>query len=172
MVRDVPEDNDRDEAPGERLDRQWSELLQELRVTQTGIQLLGGFLLILPFQSRFADLGPGLTLVFLTAVVTATLSTFCVLAPVAMHRALFRSHQKDVLVDTSDVLTRIGLTLLAVTTVLVAALVFGFVAGPVPGVVAAAVASSVCLVLWWGLPMLITRRRPEGRRYGDSENRR
>ena len=62
---------ERDEKPAERLDRNWAELLQELRVTQTGIQLLSGFLLTLPFQPRFADLDPALVLVFLAAVASA-----------------------------------------------------------------------------------------------------
>ena len=50
------EDPERDETPTERLDRNWGDLLQELRVSQTGVQLLTGFLLTLPFQSRFAEL--------------------------------------------------------------------------------------------------------------------
>ena len=49
-------DSRRDEEPSERLDRNWSELLQELRVTQTGIQILFAFLLTLPFQARFDTL--------------------------------------------------------------------------------------------------------------------
>jgi Family of unknown function (DUF6328) len=46
----------RGETSLERLDRNWADLLQELRVVQTGVQLLTGFLLILPFQSRFEQL--------------------------------------------------------------------------------------------------------------------
>lgn len=52
-----PPDNDRRETPTERLDRNWDELLQELRVTQTGVQLLAGFLLNLPFQRRPLGMG-------------------------------------------------------------------------------------------------------------------
>jgi hypothetical protein len=53
--QDVRED-ERDETPLEKLDRQWNELLQELRVSQTGVQLLTAFLLSLPFQSRFQSI--------------------------------------------------------------------------------------------------------------------
>ncbi|WP_309053979.1 DUF6328 family protein, partial [Streptomyces sp.] len=50
-------DDGRNETPMERADRQWSELLQELRVAQTGVQILFGFLLAVVFQPRFSDLG-------------------------------------------------------------------------------------------------------------------
>ena len=53
---DRPLVDDRHETPTERLDRNWGEILQELRVTQTGIQILTGFLLTVPFQQRFTDL--------------------------------------------------------------------------------------------------------------------
>ena len=48
--------DDRDETEAERLDRNWNDMLQELRVVQTGVQLLSGFLLTLPFTERFSDL--------------------------------------------------------------------------------------------------------------------
>src|SRR5690606_31603274 len=58
----------RPETPEQRSDRNWNELLQELRVMQTGVQILTGFLLILPFQSRFADLDDYQRTVYLTLV--------------------------------------------------------------------------------------------------------
>ena len=51
-----PDDDGRGESSNQRLDRNWQEMLQELRVMQTGIQILTGFLLTLPFQSRFEEL--------------------------------------------------------------------------------------------------------------------
>ena len=96
---DTAAPEERHETPAERLDRNWSELLQELRVAETGIQILTGFLLILPFQARFATVSPFLVGVFLAAVLLAALATALVLAPVAAHRLLFRRHEKDVLVN-------------------------------------------------------------------------
>ncbi len=61
-------DDERDETEAQRLDRNWSSLLQELRVAQTGVQLLTGFLLILPFQPRFADLDGVIRTVYLVTV--------------------------------------------------------------------------------------------------------
>ncbi|HEY3406598.1 MAG TPA: DUF6328 family protein [Propionicimonas sp.] len=148
----------RDETRAERFDRNWSELLQELRVTQTGIQILSGFLLTLPFQSRFADLDPTLVVVFLTAAVLATLSTALVIAPVTAHRVLFRRHAKGLLVDVGDVMAKIGLTCLALTVVLVLVLVFGFVVDVTAGLVAGAICLLVFAVLWLLLPVALTRR--------------
>jgi hypothetical protein len=150
---------ERNETPAERSDRNWSELLQELRVTQTGIQILSGFLLTIPFQSRFEELDPALVVVYLAAVACGTLSTLFVVAPVPLHRLLFRRHVKNLLVDSSDVLARIGLALLAVTVVLVTALVFGFVLGTTSGLVAALAGTLTFLCAWLLLPLLL-RSRP------------
>ncbi|HEY3340084.1 MAG TPA: DUF6328 family protein [Propionicimonas sp.] len=149
---------ERDETPTERFDRNWSELLQELRVAQTGIQILSGFLLTLPFQARFKDLAPVLVVVFLAAAVLATLSTALVVAPVTAHRILFRRHAKGLLVDVGDAMAKIGLNCLALTVVLVVVLVFGFVVDVTAGLVAGAICLLVFAVLWLALPMALTAR--------------
>ena len=113
---------ERDETPAERLDRNWAELLQELRVTQTGIQILTGFLLVVPFQTRFLDLDPILVGVYLAAVMFAAIATGLVLTPVTAHRLLFRRHEKDVLVQLGGISAILGLASLAVTVGLVATL--------------------------------------------------
>ena len=79
----------RQETDIQRLDRQWNDLLQELRVVQTGVQLLTGLLLTLPFQPRFDQLAPLARGVYLFTVVTAVTASVLLIAPVAMHRALF-----------------------------------------------------------------------------------
>jgi Family of unknown function (DUF6328) len=154
-----PGDDERDETPTERADRNWNELLQELRVTQTGLQILTGFLLTVPFQQRFNELEPQLRIVFLIALALATLSTAIVVAPVAAHRLLFRRHAKPLLVSISDRLTKAGLTTLALTIVAVIVLVFGFVVGPGAGVVAGAIAFVFFLVQWLLVPVLLLRRK-------------
>ena len=150
---------ERDETPGERLDRQWNELLQELRVTQTGLQLLSGFLLTLPFQNRFAELSPTLLTVFLVAVATATLATALVVGPVVLHRHLFQEHRKDTIVAAGHVMAKIGLGLLAVTIVAVSWLTFGFVLGHEWGLLGAGAAVVVFLGLWMVLPLSLRSRR-------------
>ena len=86
--RTVPDHGDggdprpeRHETPAERMDRNWNELLQELRVTQTGVQILSGFLLTLPFQSRFAELDGQQRTIFLVAVALSTIATALLVSP-------------------------------------------------------------------------------------------
>jgi hypothetical protein len=153
-----PDGDQRDETATERADRNWDELLQELRVTQTGIQILSGFLLTLPFQQRFTMLDGPLRALFLVAVVLATLSTGLVVAPVASHRLLFRKHEKIALVETSDRLAKVGLACLGLTVVVVLALVFGFVLGDTAGLLAGGAALVVFVGLWLVLPLVVLRR--------------
>src|SRR3712207_4786869 len=79
----------RHETPAERSDRNWNGLLQELRVTQTGVQILTGFLLTLPFQERFEDLDGYQRTLYLVLVLLAILTTGLITAPVSLHRILF-----------------------------------------------------------------------------------
>ncbi len=150
---------ERHETPAERLDRNWSELLQELRVTQTGIQILTGSLLVLPFQARFATLDALLTGIFLAAVLFAIMSTALVVAPVTAHRLLFRRHEKDVLVNLGGVMAKAGLACLALTVGLVATLVVGVVVDKTAGVIAGACALGVFVVLWLVVPLALIRRK-------------
>src|SRR5918997_5958279 len=85
----------RQEDKNQRIDRNWNELLQELRVTQTGVQLLAGFLLTLPFQERFDDLTTVQEVDYLVVVVLAMVSTGMLIAPVSFHRAVFRRQEKE-----------------------------------------------------------------------------
>src|SRR3954462_13209678 len=91
----------RKETATERLDRNWSSLLQELRVVQTGVQLLTGFLLTLPFQPRFDVLDEGMKPVYLGSVASAVAATVLLVAPVGLHRVLFRQRRLAVLVSVA-----------------------------------------------------------------------
>jgi hypothetical protein len=150
--------DDRDESTDERLDRNFNEQLQELRVLQTGTQILAGFLLTLPFQSRFEELTPLETTLFLVAVSLAVLTTIVFVAPVAVHRSLFRQHRKDQLVASVHVLTRVGLAALALTMAAVLLLVFSVVVGLRAGVVAGAAAVALFVALGIVLPEVMRRR--------------
>jgi hypothetical protein len=157
-----PDGAERDETATERADRNWNELLQELRVTQTGLQILTGFLLTVPFQQRFGELDPTLRFVFLLALGLAVVSTVLVVAPVASHRILFRRRAKPELVEVADRLTKAGLATLALTIVAVVFLVFGFVAGTTAAVVAGVVALAFFVVQWVVVPSRLLGRM-EGR---------
>ena len=157
-----PDGPERDETATERADRNWNELLQELRVTQTGLQILTGFLLTVPFQQRFGELDPPLRVVFLVALSLAVVSTVIVVAPVASHRILFRRSAKPELVSAADRSTKAGLTTLALTIVAVVVLVFGFVAGTTAALVAGGVALAFFVLQWVVLPARLLGR-VEGR---------
>ena len=101
----------------ERLDRNWADLLQELRVVQTGVQLLTGFLLTLPFQARFVGLGEFQQNVYLVTVGFAISATGFLIAPVAIHRVLFRRHARLTLVSAAHRLAVIGTVLLGAAVV-------------------------------------------------------
>jgi Family of unknown function (DUF6328) len=150
-------DHGRRETEAERLDRNWNELLQELRVTQTGVQILTGFLLTLPFQERFEDLDDYQRTLYLVLVVLAVLTTGLIVAPVSLHRIMFRKHLKRELVESGDRLARAGLVALAFTIAGAAMLVFDVVVGRTEGVVVGVAALAVLAVLWLVVPLVLTR---------------
>ena len=103
----VPAQDERNESAIEKLDRNWMELLQELRVLQTGVQILAGFLLTLPFQSRFETLDDYQTTLYLANVALAALTTALILLPVSVHRRLFRLHLRAALVSSADRIAKV-----------------------------------------------------------------
>jgi hypothetical protein len=148
----------RQETREERSDRNWVELLQELRVMQTGVQILTGFLLTLPFQQRFADLDGYQRTVYLVLVVLSVLTTGMLVAPVSLHRALFRKHMKAEVVTGGDRMTRISLVLLALVMTGTVVLVFDVVLGRVAGFVVGAAVLVLLLALWVVVPAAVRRR--------------
>ncbi|WP_224278032.1 DUF6328 family protein [Streptomyces sp. LS1784] len=105
----------RRESPDERADRRWADLLQEVRVAQTGSQVLFGFLLSVVFMPRFAGLGGFEQGLYVATVVLGALATGALTAPVAYHR-IFAGHRlKPQLVDAAARLVATGLVLLALT---------------------------------------------------------
>jgi len=140
-----------------RLSRNWHELLQELRVTQTGTQILTGFLLTLPFTPRFAELGVRQEWTYLATMVGSVVTTGLIVAPVAFHRLLFRQRQRPWLVAAADTTAKIGLLLLAMTTSGVVLLVFDVVLSWPAALIAASVTFVSLVALWAGTPWLATR---------------
>lgn len=141
----------RDETPQERADRNWLELLQELRVSQTGVQLLAGFLATLPFQSRFGELDAFQRAWYVGLLALAFTTVGVTLAPVAIHRRVFRDNVKPELVQAGHRLTEVALWLIGVLlggiTFLVVDVVYDRLAGVVAAVAAWAVLAGLLLVL-------------------------
>lgn len=145
--------SERSETEVQRLDRNLNSLLQELRVVQTGVQLLTGFLLTLPFQQRFNVLDPAMRVVYLVTVGASICATVLLEAPVAMHRLLFRRHRIQYVVAAAHRFAYAGLLLMGAALTGVAVVIFGTVAGLTAGVIAGAGAVAAQIVFWVLLPL-------------------
>lgn len=148
----------RNETGAERLDRNWGELLQEFRVAQIGIQILFGFLLILPFQSRFSDLSDGQRLIYLLVFACMTISTLCILAPIVAHRLLFRQKAKDRLVLFGGALAKVSLAFLAGAFSGAVGLIVSIVVGAAAAWIASSATLVTIVVLWLVIPLTALSR--------------
>ncbi|MGO4257419.1 DUF6328 family protein [Marmoricola sp. RAF53] len=148
----------------DRLTRNWNELLQEIRVIETGVQILTGFLLTVPFSQRFGDLTGFQRNLYLVVLSGSVATTALVVAPVAFHRALFRHRKRYWLVEAANRCARVGLVMTAMTSSGVLFLVFDVVAGTAVGVAAFGLSLGLFALLWGGSPLLSGRRRqvPDG----------
>ena len=151
-------DDGRDETPTERADRNWNEVLQELRVLQTGTQILTGFLLALAFQPAFSDLTEGQRTVYLTLVVMSALSAIIALAPVALHRFLFQQRAKAEVVAYGHAALITALFTVSVLVVGVVAFVFDVVVGDAAAWWALGTLTALIVVLWLIIPATMRAR--------------
>ncbi|CAN7158088.1 DUF6328 family protein [Arthrobacter sp. LjRoot14] len=119
----------RNESVNQQMDRNWGELIQELRVLQTGVQILAGFLLTIPFQERFKTLDDYQVGLYLANVILAALTTAVILLPVSVHRRLFRKQLKKTLVSSADRIAKVALAGVALLSAGTASLVFDVTAG-------------------------------------------
>ncbi|MFF9506687.1 DUF6328 family protein [Streptomyces sp. NPDC014724] len=108
-------DPGRHETSEERADRQWTELLQELRVAQTGVQILFGFLLAVVFQPRFAELSAADRTIYVITVMLGSATAAALIGPVSYHRLLSGRRLKPQTVAWASRLTLLGLVLLFCT---------------------------------------------------------
>ena len=148
-----------DETEAERADRNFTDLLQELRVAQTGVQILFAFLLTIPMQARFEKLSEYQRDVFVVALLCTALSTAFIIAPVAYHRVLFRRRLKDHIVKAASRYFAAGLVFLGLAVVASLHLVLDLVLNVQVAWVVAGVLAVLLLLLWYVLPQLRKERR-------------
>ncbi|MGW5515026.1 DUF6328 family protein [Nocardia africana] len=153
----------RGETETEQLDRNLTSLIQELRVVQTGVQLLTGFLLTLPFQARFTTVSTPMRGVYLAVVAASIAATVFLIAPVAAHRILFRRHRLGNVVRTAHTFALVGLALLGIALTGVAVLIFDTVAGAVAATVIGVCFAALFLLTWFAHPWRERRRGRETR---------
>jgi Family of unknown function (DUF6328) len=148
----------RDETDTERLDRNLIELLQEVRVVQTGVQVLFAFLLTVPFSSRFDEITRFQRGAYFAALVGTAAASVLLIAPTSVHRLLFRRGQKEYMVELSNRLAIWGLLSLAIAMVAAMLLVSDVMFGIAPAILIGLATALAFGVVWAGLPL---RRRRE-----------
>ncbi|MDQ6839575.1 MAG: DUF6328 family protein [Actinomycetota bacterium] len=148
----------REESRSHQLDRNWAELLQELRVIGTGVQILFAFLLSIAFQARFSATTDFERAVYVATLLLAGLSTALMITPVAVHRFTFRERVKDELVAITNVLAIAGLVVLSLAMTGSVLLICDWVAGAWTAAVCTAGTVVVFGTAWLGFPWWLRQR--------------
>jgi Family of unknown function (DUF6328) len=147
------------ESEQERLNRNMNELLQELRVSQTGVQILFAFLLALPFAQRFKEVTAFQRDVYFVTLLLAGLASALFIAPVSFHRLLFRRQEKARLITTSNWMAIAGLACLAVAITGTITLITDFLFSGAAAALAGGCFAFVFGFLWYALPLSRLRRQ-------------
>lgn len=152
-----------DETEAQRLDRNYGELLQEMRVLQAGVQILFAFLLSLPFQSRFDMVTEFQRNTYLVTLITTALATACIIGPVPFHRVVFRLGMKADLMRAASRYVAAGLAFLFVAITGAVLLVLDFLVGRTASTITTGALAAFFVTVWLVLPY---RARDEDRRPG------
>jgi high-affinity Fe2+/Pb2+ permease len=146
----------REESERERLDRNLSELLQELRVALPGVQVLFAFLLAVPFQRNFVKITPFQEKVYFGTLLCTAISAMLLISPSAYHRLTFRYQQKRQLVLYANRFAIAGLTFLALAMTGAITLITDILFGTAATVVTTTATVLAFALFWYALPL---RRR-------------
>jgi cobalamin synthase len=145
----------RHETDEERADRKWGELIQEVRVAQTGVQILFGFLLTVPFSQRFSKATDFQRNLYFVTLLAATLSAICLIAPSATHRLRFHKRERAYIIESANRLLIAALVFLAIAMICALTLITDYLYGLSGGQWAYPAAGALVLVvLWFGRPLL------------------
>jgi cation transport ATPase len=147
------------ETEAERDDRNFMELLQELRVAALGVQVLFGFMLALPFTTKFEKLSGAQRGVYVATLVLAAVSTALLMAPVAYHRLVFRHRKKGILVKDTNIMAFTGLATVGLAISGAVLLVVSYVDRGAPVVIIPVFIVCLFAVLWFVLPLVRRRTR-------------
>jgi hypothetical protein len=157
------------ESEKERIDRELIELLNEIRVTLPGVQVLFAFLLLLPFQQTFRESeGDTERAAYFVALLAALAATVFLIAPTTFHRIRFRERDKLALITISNRLVLAASVCLGVSLTAATYLVTEILYGPTVGALTALAAAAFAAVFWYAIPLgrKVLRPEPQG---GDDE---
>ena len=143
----------RDETPPQRLDRNTVELLNELRIAGTGIQVLFAFLLIVPFNTGWKTVDSFERVVYFVTLLVVALAAFLILAPPIHHRLLFRHGEKPFLIRTGNYMAIGGMICLGLGFVGILVLISDVVVGGAAPAVVGALSLALVAGLWFVLPL-------------------
>jgi Family of unknown function (DUF6328) len=158
-LRDPPGPDPREESQAQRDDRNLAELLQELRISGLGVQVLFGFLLSLPFTVRFTKLSHAQRELYLASLVLSAVATALLLGPVAYHRMVFRRRQKEPLIRAASVMATLGLAAVGLAISAAVLLASSTVATGLPAALITVFVVVLFGGLWFAFPF--TRRHRE-----------
>jgi Family of unknown function (DUF6328) len=151
--RDRDPQDPRDESEAQRDDRNLAELLQELRISGLGVQVLFGFLLSLPFTARFGRLSQGQRDLYLASLALSAVATALLLGPVAYHRLVFRRRQKEPLVRAASVMATLGLAAVGLAICAAVLLATSTVATGLPAGLITVFIAVLFAGLWFAYPL-------------------
>jgi cation transport ATPase len=137
----------------EELDQEWGELVEEHRLAMPGVQVLFGFLLILPFQNRFERLTANQEYVYFSALLCATVAAVLLIAPTAAHRIRWRQADKEALLQLATKTAIAATVFMAAAMTASVYLITDYLFGePATAIVTAFVAGAFIL-FWWAFPL-------------------
>jgi hypothetical protein len=151
---------DRDETEKERLDRNMTELVGELRVALPGVQVLFAFLLTVPFQQGFTKVTSFDETIYLVTLLSTAVATALLLAPSALHRIEFRQDDKEHIVNTANRYAIAGFAALMVSITGAVLLVTHFIYSDTTAYIATAAVAVLLGACWYVMP--IVRRARHG----------
>jgi hypothetical protein len=141
-----------------RLNRNLNELLQELRISEVGVQILFAFLLALPFTSRFVGASQLERDCYFATLMLAAISSALLISPAAYHRIVFRHHEREHLVRYASVILLTGLGLLLFAMAGAVLVVLSFLFNSTAGAIAGAGVALWCGFFWYFIPIRMRLR--------------
>ena len=157
-VQDGPRD-----PPGGDLDQEWGELVEELRLAIPGVEVLFGFLLVLPFQTRFSELSEVQRYVYSGALFSAAVAIVLLISPSVNHRLRWRRGDKEALLDYATRMSIAATVCIAFAMTAAVFLITDLLFGQPTAGVAAGIGVAMFGWFWYGLPLWIRFGKPSGR---------
>jgi hypothetical protein len=149
----VPQDPDADEPELAKLNRNLNELLQELRISEVGVQILFAFLIALPFTSRFGSVSQAVKDVYVITLLLAVMSSALMISPAAYHRIVFRHHRRAVLIRYASRILLVGLAMLSLAMAGAIVVVTSFLFGSLFAAIAGGAVALWIALFWYVIPV-------------------